>query len=91
MKTIKNGFTLLEFMIVVTIIGILASISLPQYQAYVQRTEMVEALSMASHYKEKTADYYEKNLTFPKDNHALGVPSSNLIIGNRNQQKESQL
>lgn len=79
----KKGFTLIELMVVVSIIGILASIALPSYQIYLQRAEVVEALSMASTIKEKITDYYVEQLDFPLDNDAAGVPAPALLMGNR--------
>lgn len=82
MNNIK-GFTLIELMIVVAIIGILASVALPAYQVYVQRSEVVEALSMAGTIRENITNYYVEELEFPANNQAAGIPEANYLIGNR--------
>ncbi|MBU2713526.1 pilin [Zooshikella harenae] len=78
-----TGFTLIELMIVVSIIGILASVALPAYQVYVQRSEVVEALSMAGTIRENITRYYVEHLEFPLNNEMAGIPKPNYIIGNR--------
>jgi len=57
MKRIQSGFTLIELMIVVAIIGILAAIAIPQYQNYVARAQVSEALVLVSGAKVAVAEY----------------------------------
>lgn len=54
----QKGFTLIELMIVVTIIGILAAIAIPAYQNYTARSQVAEALSMASSFKGEIVSFY---------------------------------
>jgi len=65
MKALQKGFTLIELMIVVAIIGILAAIAIPAYQDYTIRAQVTEGLNLADGLKVAVADYYTQNGIFP--------------------------
>ena len=64
-KQFQKGFTLIELMIVVAIIGILAAIAIPAYQNYTIRAQVTEGLNMAGGWKAAVAEYYANNGTWP--------------------------
>jgi type IV pilus assembly protein PilA len=65
MKRLNFGFTLIELMIVVAIIGILAAIAIPQYQNYVARAQVSEGLSLMASVKLSVAEYFNSTGDFP--------------------------
>jgi type IV pilus assembly protein PilA len=78
----QTGFTLIELMIVVAIIGILASIAIPAYQDYTIRAQVTEAFSLASELKGPIQEYRKERGRFPADNAAAGVPEPDKLLGN---------
>lgn len=82
MKRVQQGFTLIELMIVVAIIGILAAIAIPAYQDYTKRAHVSEGLSLAAGAKTAVSEFYSTNNAWPTDNASAGLAASNTITGN---------
>jgi len=76
MKAVQKGFTLIELMIVVAIIGILAAIAIPQYQDYTIRSKLTEALNLAAPAKLGVAESYASNGSLPPDNATAGIAAA---------------
>ena len=76
-----KGFTLIELMIVVAIIGILAAVAIPQYQNYVARAQVSEGLSLASGAKTGVAEYAMVTGDFPTNNKDAGLADKDDITG----------
>ena len=76
MNKSNQGFTLIELMIVVAIIGILASIAVAAYQTYTVRAQVAEALNMAAGAKTPVVDAYNMTGTPPIDRAAAGMTTN---------------
>ncbi|HGN6761978.1 TPA: pilin, partial [Neisseria gonorrhoeae] len=81
MNTLQKGFTLIELMIVIAIVGILAAVALPAYQDYTARAQVSEAILLAEGQKSAVTEYYLNHGEWPKDNTSAGVASASEIKG----------
>ncbi|EMS5216177.1 pilin, partial [Neisseria gonorrhoeae] len=81
MNTLQKGFTLIELMIVIAIVGILAAVALPAYQDYTARAQVSEAILLAEGQKSAVTEYYLNHGIWPENNSAAGVASASKIIG----------
>jgi len=73
MKKVQQGFTLIELMIVVAIIGILAAIAIPAYQDYTIRSQASEGPTLAGGIETAIAESYADRGAWPANNAALGI------------------
>ena len=76
MKRVQQGFTLIELMIVVAIVGILAAIALPAYQDYVIRSKMSEAEAAVAACKTSISEYFSTKNAFPANADQAGCSTT---------------
>ncbi|HHK0572725.1 TPA: pilin, partial [Neisseria gonorrhoeae] len=81
MNTLQKGFTLIELMIVIAIVGILAAVALPAYQDYTARAQVSEAILLAEGQKSAVTEYYLNHGEWPENNTSAGVASASDIKG----------
>ena len=78
----KKAFTLIEMMVVITIISILAAVAMPNYMVFILRAQVVESYELINDLKPYVKEYYQHQGTFPANNRAAGLPEPGKLIGN---------
>lgn len=73
MQKVQKGFTLIELMIVIAIVGILAAIALPAYQDYTVRARMAEPMAALAEARTSVTEFYSANNYLPDDNADAGI------------------
>lgn len=78
---LSGGFTFIELMVVISIIGILAAIAIPNFTVYKNRAQYTEVLALAEPVKKAVSAFYDRWGEFPSDNTQAGLPPPKAYIG----------
>lgn len=77
----QAGFTFIELMLVIMLFGILATVSIPRYSQYIERSRLTEMLFLSQEAMKKVVDYYAYHGRFPDNNEMAGLASPNTLQG----------
>lgn len=77
----QDGFTLIELMLVVAIIGVLAAIAIPQFSEYTRKAEKSEAFTLGREAMKGVASFYDRWGRLPHDNVEAGLPPRQTLLG----------
>ncbi len=80
-QTKQRGFTLLELMIVVVIVGVISAVAYPSYMRYVVNTKRTAATSILLQVADRQQQFFMDNKTYTADLTNLGFPASPLVVG----------
>jgi type IV pilus assembly protein PilA len=78
----QAGFTLIELMIAVAVVGILATMAVPSYSFYVVRAQIQEGLDLTKGIKPAVEEYYKQAKALPSNHNSVDLPSADKYIGN---------
>lgn len=81
-NTLNSGFTLIEMMIVLSIIAILVTLAIPNTKGRTTRPQIEESLKLLEDYQQQVTAYYKIMGEFPANNQTIGMPDPEKIIGN---------
>jgi type IV pilus assembly protein PilA len=82
MRNHEQGFTFIELMTVVALIGFFAAVAVPAYTDYVLRSQTVEGMLLTINVKRAIGDYYAYHGKFPKDNKQARISPPEQLMGN---------
>ena len=82
MKTLSQGFSLIEMLIVIAVIGILAMIAMPSYQGKIIRDQIVEGTALGNIARAPIAATWAATKTLPVDNTSIGLPAPDKMVSN---------
>lgn len=77
----SSGFTMIELVITVAIVGILAAVAVPSYTQYIQRSKIIEATSKLADHRVRMEQYFQDNRTYANAGNTCGVPDPSFAAG----------